>query len=105
MQAGTCTRTRVIAADGQTVIKAELDAPADDLGFGQHLQGGVDPEGLTLTSDDTWVQWMLEWNATPGRHTIDVRATDKNGDVQTADTASPRPNGATGHHRVRVDVR
>jgi DMSO/TMAO reductase YedYZ molybdopterin-dependent catalytic subunit len=56
------------------------------------------------TSDDTWVQWMLEWDATPGRRTIEVRATDKNGVVQTAETSTPRPDGATGHHRVRVNV-
>jgi hypothetical protein len=56
------------------------------------------------TSDDTWVQWLLEWDATPGRHTIEVRATDMNGVTQTADAASPRPDGATGHHRVRVNV-
>ena len=27
-------------------------------------------------SDTTWVQWVLDWAATPGDHTIQVRATD-----------------------------
>lgn len=56
------------------------------------------------TTDDTWVQWLVEWNATPGRHTIEVRATDKAGVVQTAEATSPRPNGAAGHHRITVNV-
>lgn len=50
----------------------------------------------------TWRQWQLPWNATPGDHTISVRATDGSGETQTADTRNPIPNGATGHHTIRV---
>jgi DMSO/TMAO reductase YedYZ molybdopterin-dependent catalytic subunit len=56
------------------------------------------------TSDDTWVQWVLEWDATPGRHEIAVRATDKTGAVQSMERRSPAPDGAEGYHRIRVDV-
>jgi DMSO/TMAO reductase YedYZ molybdopterin-dependent catalytic subunit len=56
------------------------------------------------TSDDTWVQWVAEWDATPGSHTIAVRATDKTGAVQPEERTTPAPNGAQGHHTIRVTV-
>lgn len=55
-------------------------------------------------SDDTWRQWSYRWNADPGQHRLTVRATDKNGIVQTAAPAAPAPNGATGWHTVDVQV-
>lgn len=58
-----------------------------------------------VASDDTWVQWLYPWDATPGTHTIAVRATDRNGNVQTSDVTAVAPDGATGHHRRRVTVR
>jgi DMSO/TMAO reductase YedYZ molybdopterin-dependent catalytic subunit len=53
---------------------------------------------------DTWRQWVYRWDAAPGSHTLSVRATDGDGDTQTADRAAPFPDGATGHHTVAVDV-
>jgi DMSO/TMAO reductase YedYZ molybdopterin-dependent catalytic subunit len=53
---------------------------------------------------DTWRQWRSRWEATPGRHRIAVRATDGDGEVQTAESAQPFPDGATGHHTIEVDV-
>jgi DMSO/TMAO reductase YedYZ molybdopterin-dependent catalytic subunit len=55
-------------------------------------------------SDDAWRQWVLDWDATPGKYTIQVRATDKDGDTQTADVAPPDPDGATGYHTRTVKV-
>jgi DMSO/TMAO reductase YedYZ molybdopterin-dependent catalytic subunit len=46
--------------------------------------------------DDTWRQWRLPWDATPGRHTLTVRATDGSGEVQTEDRADVVPDGASG---------
>jgi hypothetical protein len=53
---------------------------------------------------DTWKQWVYEWEATPGDHTLQVRATDGLDDVQTAQQAPPAPDGATGWHTVSVTV-
>jgi len=53
---------------------------------------------------DTWRQWRLRWAATAGRHTIEVRATDATGEVQTQQRAEPYPAGATGYHSVSVTV-
>ncbi|GAB7048630.1 molybdopterin-dependent oxidoreductase [Catenuloplanes indicus] len=56
-------------------------------------------------SADTWCQWTLPWTATPGEHTLRVRATDATGAVQTEDDAPVAPDGATGWHTVKVEVR
>lgn len=53
---------------------------------------------------DTWRQWRLEWDATPGSHTLRVRATDGTGETQTAERVDPVPDGATGWHSVVVTV-
>jgi DMSO/TMAO reductase YedYZ molybdopterin-dependent catalytic subunit len=53
---------------------------------------------------DTWRQWYYPWQATPGQHTLRVRATDKTGHTQTAVNHGPEPNGATGYHTVQVTV-
>lgn len=56
-------------------------------------------------TDDAWRMWTLDWNATPGSHTIQVRATDKRGRTQTDVVAPVAPDGATGWHTRRVEVR
>ena len=53
---------------------------------------------------DTWRQWRFDWAATPGKHTLAVRATDSAGRVQTGDAAPPEPDGATGWHTIEVEV-
>ena len=55
-------------------------------------------------SDDTWRQWVLQWDAAPGRHEIRARATDGSGAVQTAEEVAPRPDGASGYHTIAVTV-
>ena len=55
-------------------------------------------------SVSTWRQWFHEWDATPGRHTIAVRAIDRTGAIQAADRSEPLPDGASGHHTVVVLV-
>jgi DMSO/TMAO reductase YedYZ molybdopterin-dependent catalytic subunit len=58
----------------------------------------------TVPGIDTWRQWVWEWDATPGRHLIQVRATDKTGYTQTAAEAPPAPNGASGYPGVEVTI-
>ncbi|MFE6839410.1 molybdopterin-dependent oxidoreductase [Streptomyces sp. NPDC057705] len=54
---------------------------------------------------DTWRQWVWPWEATPGRHTLEVRATDGTGAVQTGVRTGTVPDGATGWHAVEVRVK
>jgi DMSO/TMAO reductase YedYZ molybdopterin-dependent catalytic subunit len=53
---------------------------------------------------DTWRQWVVSWDATPGDHRLQVRATDLTGMTQPEARMHPFPNGATGWHTVVVKV-
>ena len=53
---------------------------------------------------DTWRQWRYEWAAEPGQHTLRVRATDADGEVQTDERAEVAPDGSSGWHSVVVTV-
>ncbi len=53
---------------------------------------------------DTWVQWVLEWDATPGQHYITVRAVDGAGTLQVEEPAPIAPDGSAGWQRTLVTV-
>jgi DMSO/TMAO reductase YedYZ molybdopterin-dependent catalytic subunit len=55
-------------------------------------------------AEDAWRQYVYDWEAKPGEYTIQVRATDGNGETQTASKAPPHPSGATGYHTMYVTV-
>jgi DMSO/TMAO reductase YedYZ molybdopterin-dependent catalytic subunit len=82
---------------------------APDRGIGK-VEVQVDDGGwqtaelATPISDATWVQWVYQWPATSGRHTLRVRATDSTGELQLATPHDPAPNGATGYHQVSVQI-
>lgn len=61
-------------------------------------------ELLPTASPDTWVQWRHRWPATPGRHSLRVRAVDGAGDPQTGQRTDPFPDGATGWHTITVTI-
>jgi len=54
---------------------------------------------------DTWVQWMLPWEAESGAHNVTVRAYDNNGMQQTEDRAPIAPDGSSGWQRSLITVR
>ncbi|MEV5833762.1 molybdopterin-dependent oxidoreductase [Nocardia sp. NPDC052112] len=58
----------------------------------------------TEQSIDTWRQWVYDWNATPGPHTIRARATDGTGETQTEARAPVVPDGATGYPSTTIQV-
>jgi DMSO/TMAO reductase YedYZ molybdopterin-dependent catalytic subunit len=57
-----------------------------------------------VPSADTWRQWVWEWAAMPGRHVLEVRATDADEVIQPGRQRMPFPSGATGWHTVEVSV-
>jgi DMSO/TMAO reductase YedYZ molybdopterin-dependent catalytic subunit len=57
-----------------------------------------------VPSSDTWCQWVWQWDAAPGEHTLEVRATDADGRTQRAKRAMPFPSGATGWPSTVVTV-
>jgi DMSO/TMAO reductase YedYZ molybdopterin-dependent catalytic subunit len=113
--------------DGPVKTQSRIDVPknGDDLRAGRRAIAGVawaQHRGIRRVevrvddqpwaearvgsdvSDDTWRQWIYEWDATPGSHKISVRATDGTGETQTGELAPPAPDGATGWHTIRVGV-
>lgn len=55
-------------------------------------------------SADTWRQWVFEWDAAAGSHTIEARATDAAGTSQSGDRVPVVPDGAEGWHSITVGV-
>jgi len=56
-------------------------------------------------SSNSWVLWALGWiPQNKGKYNIVVRATDKAGNMQTAEIRDTYPNGATGYHSVEETV-
>ncbi|WP_457967639.1 molybdopterin-dependent oxidoreductase [Arthrobacter sp. D1-29] len=58
--------------------------------------------GISL---DTWYQWKLGIDLTPGQYEVQVRATDLDGEPQDEERRPVAPDGATGFHTIRVDVK
>jgi DMSO/TMAO reductase YedYZ molybdopterin-dependent catalytic subunit len=57
-------------------------------------------------SGTSWVVWGYRWTPPQaGKYTVQVRATDGNGEAQVAKRADPYPNGATGYHTVAYTVK
>jgi DMSO/TMAO reductase YedYZ molybdopterin-dependent catalytic subunit len=75
----------------------KVEVQVDD---GEWLEARLGDE----TTDLSWRQWVLEWDAPAGDHQIRVRATDGEGDTQTEDIAPPAPDGASGWHTISVAV-
>jgi hypothetical protein len=95
LQAGTVVVAGIAWAQHRGISKVEVRV--DDEPWQQ----------ATLATDvtvDSWRQWRYEWQATPGDHRLQVRATDGNGDTQIEQVSRPDPDGATGWHTRRVTV-
>lgn len=114
------------ATDAPVLTGSRIDLPQGSVTVGQAAIGGVawamDGDGISrveVSIDDgpwqdaqladqptprTWRQWWLEWEATPGRHTIAVRATNGLGETQTSEVRDVVPSGATGYDVGVVEV-
>ena len=108
------TESRIDVPNGAATLRAGRVAVAG-VAWAQHK--GIDAVEVRVDSSpwqrarlaavpgiDTWRQWVWEWDATPGNHTLVARATDATGYTQTARQAPPEPNGATGYPAVAVTV-
>ena len=52
----------------------------------------------------TWVLWMFDWRAPPGRHNLLVRAADMSGQLQEAQETDTLPDGVSGYYSIVVRV-
>ncbi len=90
---------------GQVAVAGVAWAPDRGIRAVEVQVDGGDWQPATLSapiSKATWVQWLYRWDATPGDHQLAVRATDGTGEVQTDLRSNPAPDGARGHHMIRV---
>jgi DMSO/TMAO reductase YedYZ molybdopterin-dependent catalytic subunit len=108
------TESRIDVPNGSATVRAGR-TPVAGVAWAQHK--GVDAVEVRVNGGnwnqarlaavpgiDTWRQWVWEWDAVPGNHVIQARATDATGYTQTAALAPPEPNGATGYPTVSVSV-
>jgi DMSO/TMAO reductase YedYZ molybdopterin-dependent catalytic subunit len=58
----------------------------------------------TPLNGSTWVQWFVDWDATPGTHYVTVRATDAAGTRQAEGRTPIAPDGSTGWQRTLFTV-
>jgi DMSO/TMAO reductase YedYZ molybdopterin-dependent catalytic subunit len=113
-QAPIKTECRIDVPNGQGNVRAGTTAVAG-VAWAQHK--GIEAVQVRLNQGpwnqarlaavpgiDSWRQWVWEWNATPGQHVLEARATDKTGYTQTSAQAQPEPNGASGYPSVSVTV-
>jgi DMSO/TMAO reductase YedYZ molybdopterin-dependent catalytic subunit len=70
-----------VRVDGEEWVRAEL--------------GGV-------PSPDTWRKWVVKLVVEAGDRTIEARATDGLGEVQTDEVADVAPNGASGYDTISI---
>jgi DMSO/TMAO reductase YedYZ molybdopterin-dependent catalytic subunit len=113
-QAPIKTESRIDVPNGSATLQAGRTQIAG-VAWAQHK--GIDAVEVRVDSGpwhqarlaavpgiDTWRQWVWDWDATPGSHLIEARATDATGYTQTANQAAPEPNGASGYPTVTVSV-
>jgi DMSO/TMAO reductase YedYZ molybdopterin-dependent catalytic subunit len=92
--AGTVPVAGVAWAQHTGITKVEVRVDGGDW---------AEAELASVPTADTWVQWHWDWDALPGDHTLEVRATDASG-TQTGERADVLPDGATGYHGIDISV-
>ena len=98
---------RGVVAGQPTPIAGIAWAPTRGI---ERVEVNIDDEGWLpcnlgeAVGDESWVQWHRQWTPTAGRHRIQVRATDGDGETQGEREVPPAPNGAEGWHTVNVNV-
>jgi DMSO/TMAO reductase YedYZ molybdopterin-dependent catalytic subunit len=113
------------AAPVKLSSRVDTPRPLSTVDAGQQVIGGVawaQPDGVARVEVrldggewqearlgpsagvEYWRQWYLPWEAVPGSHQIAVRATNRRGRTQTAERATPFPDGSSGIQQVVVNV-
>ena len=100
LQAGRIHVGGVAWAPHRGIDKVEVSTDSGETWNEARLASQLDP--------DTWRQYVYQWDAGPGTYTLQVRATDGEGVLQTAVERPPHGGGGTdgaqGYHTVEVTV-
>jgi DMSO/TMAO reductase YedYZ molybdopterin-dependent catalytic subunit len=92
---------------GRVAVAGVAWAPHRGIGKVQvRADGGPWQNARLAAADgiDTWRQWVWYWDAAPGLHQLQVRATDGTGAIQPARRSGVFPSGATGWDTAVVTV-
>ncbi len=114
------------ATDAPVLTSSRIDVPGGEISAGAVQLGGLawamDGDGVSAVevridegdwnsaqlaeqlSPVAWRQWWVDWEATPGEHTIAVRAINGLGEVQTGEIRDVIPDGATGYDIRTINV-
>ncbi|MBY8886733.1 molybdopterin-dependent oxidoreductase [Streptomyces sp. PTM05] len=109
------TESRIDTPKPLASLKAGTTVPVAGVAWAQHrgvarvevrVDGGPWEQARLAAQDtkDTWRQWVWPWVVTSGSHTLEVRATDQDGQTQPEHRVGTVPNGATGWHSVVVQA-
>ncbi|WP_435770559.1 molybdopterin-dependent oxidoreductase [Nocardioides sp. SYSU DS0651] len=113
------------AEQGPVKLSSKIEVPhdGDDVGVGEVVCAGVawdqhtgiaavevqvdggrwQPAELAeVPNVDTWVQWRVVLDVEEGEHQVRVRATNREGEVQTGVIRDVLPDGATGWHTIDI---
>ena len=96
VQAGTVTVGGIAWAQQQGGVVA-VEVSIDDSPWAPARLG-------PSAGQDYWRQWYLRWEATPGQHTLAARAITGRGRTQSANRATPFPDGSSGIQRLTITV-
>jgi DMSO/TMAO reductase YedYZ molybdopterin-dependent catalytic subunit len=88
----------VAFAGDRGISKVEVSTDGGDTWKEATIAENPSPDGFS------WVIWKLDWDAREGTYDLVVRATDGTGELQTSETASELPDGASGYHRISVGI-
>ncbi len=105
----TPTSGKILTAGEKVVVAGVAWAPTKGI---ERVEVQVDDEPWAEAelgeqyTDTTWRQWSYEWTPTDVRyHQLRVRATDGTGETQTEQRTQMAPDGASGWHTFRINVR
>lgn len=109
------TQSRIDTPRGFATFPAGRPVTVAGVAWAQHT--GIDQVHIRLdggpwqrttlsreVNDQTWRMWHISLDAEPGTHTVEVRATDRDGETQPPQRVPPIPDGATGWHSTQFTV-
>lgn len=99
--------TSALLSPGQCVVAGVAWSPPHGVAKVELRVAGGEWQACTLATalgPSAWVHWSIQWQAEPGRHTLEVRTWGRDS-VQSETSAAPYPGGAGGYHCVTVDVK
>lgn len=98
-----------IDVGGSVTLVGTAWAPANDGVTDVQVRIDDGPWASAELADDlgatSWRRWRATVNVAPGTHVVSARCVAGDGTIQEEEPTPPFPDGATGHHSIRLRVR